>query len=172
MLMTNTPGPAPAQAGGPPGTRDDPGGAGGEIDLRSPGRPWPAATWLLVTAADWPAGEAFTARPVPGPRPCAHGGDVLLHVVPSGGPQAGPVVRVTAWTVAAGSLVPVAEWDLPDDGGWPERVRVTVIFAMSAMCALEEHIDVGGLDPVDLDAAATAAAGLPPLGPSGVPVAG
>ena len=79
---------------------------------------------------------------------------------------------MAARTVSVGSLVPVAAWDLPDDGGWPEQARATVIFAMSAMCALAGHADVGELDAVDLDAAATAAAWLPAsLGPRGVPVA-
>ena len=57
----------------------------------------------------------------------------------------------------AGVLVPVAAWDLPDDGGWPERVRATVMFAMSAMTDLGEHVDLGECDAVDLDAAAGAA---------------
>jgi len=69
---------------------------------------------------------------------------------------------VTVWTVAAGVLVPVAAWDLPDDGSWPERIRAAVTFAMSAMTELGEHARLGELDPVDRDAAArTGVPGLP-----------
>ena len=91
------------------------------------------AMWLLVTEIDGPAGEVFTASIVPGPQPRAFGGDVLLHLAPGPGPQAHAAISVAVWTVAAGVLVPVAAWDLPDDGGWPERIRATVAFAMSAM---------------------------------------
>jgi len=87
---------------------------------------------------------------------------VLLHVAPGTGPEADTVISVAVWAVAAGVLVPVAAWDLPDDGGWPERVRATVMFAMSAITGLGEHVDLGECDAVDLDAAAgVAVPGLP-----------
>jgi hypothetical protein len=172
MIMTSTPDHVPARPGGAPGIPDAAGsGTNGEADVLCLGRHRPQApTWLLVTEIDGPAGEVFTARPVPGPRPHAHGGDVLVRVAP----EADAAVSVTVWTVAAGALVPVAGWDLPDDGSWPERVRPTVMFTMSAMTGLGEHADLGELDPVDLDAAAaTAVPGLPgSLGPHQVTVIG
>lgn len=97
---------------------------------------------------------------VPGPQPRAHGGDVLLRITP--GPEADVPVSVAVWAVAAGTLVPVADWDLPGDDSWAERVRPAPAFAMSALTALEEYADLGAFDAVDLDAAAGAAVtGLP-----------
>jgi hypothetical protein len=160
--MTTALDPAPAPAGAGPDTDARPasGGAGGQVDVRSLARQRPGeAMWLLVTEINGPAGEVFTVAIVPGPQPRGFGGDVLLRVAPGTSPQA---VRVTAWTVAARVLIPVAAWDLPDDGGWPERIRATVAFAMSTMTELGEHVGLGELDPVDLDAAAaTAVPGLP-----------
>jgi hypothetical protein len=162
-IMTTAPDPDPAAAGAAPDSDVPPaagGGAGGQVDVRSLARQRPGeAMWLVVTEVNGPAGEVFTASIVPGPQPRAFGGDVLLRLAPGTSPQA---VRVTAWTVAAGVLIPVAAWDLPDDGGWPERVRATVAFAMSTMTELGEHVGLGECDPVDLDAAAaTAVPGLP-----------
>jgi hypothetical protein len=136
---------------------------GGQVDVRSLAAQRPGeAMWLLVTEIDGPAGAVFTARVVPGPQPRAFGGDVLLHLAASAGPQAPGAISVAAWTVAAGVVIPVAAWDLPDDGTWPERVRATVAFAMSTMTELGEHVSLGERDPVDLDAAtALAVPGLP-----------
>jgi hypothetical protein len=164
--MTTAPDPAPAAASAAPGTDGPPaadGGMGGQVDVRSLAAQRPGeTTWLLVTGIDGPAGEVFTARIVPGPQPRAFGGDVLLHLAPGTSPQASAAISVAAWTVAARVLIPVAAWDLPDDGTWPERVRATVAFAMSTMTELGEHVDLGEVDPVDLDAAtALAVPGLP-----------
>jgi hypothetical protein len=161
MIMTGTPEFAPAPAGAP-GAADD--SSGDRIDVRLLGRQPAPAGWLLVTEADGAAGEAFTASVVPGPRPRAHGGDVLVRITPGTGTgaEADAPVSVAVWAVAAGTLVPVADWDLPGDGGWAERVRPAVAFAMSALAALEEHADLGAFGAVDLDPAAGAAvAGLP-----------
>ncbi len=162
--MTATPEPAAAAAapgtGGPPAAA---GGMGGQVDVRSLAAQRPGeAMWLLVTEVDGPAGAVFAASIVPGPQPRAFGGDVLLHLAPGAGPDAGATVSVAVWTVAAEVLIPVAAWDLPDDGGWPERVRATVAFAMSVMTEIEQHVSLGEHDLVDLDAAAaTAVPGLP-----------
>ena len=149
--MTTAPDPAPAAAGAAPGADGPPAADGGmsdNVDVRSLAAQRPGkAMWLLVTEVAGPAGAVFTASIVPGPQPRAFGGDVLLHLAPGPGPQAHAAISVAVWTVAAEVLIPVAAWDLPDDGGWPERVRATV---------------VGEHDLVDLDAAAaTAVPGLP-----------
>jgi hypothetical protein len=172
MTMTDTPESAPALAGEPgfPDAASGGGGGGDGIDVLSLGRMRPAAAaWLLVTAADGLAGETFTASVAPGPRPRAHGGDVLLRIAP--GAEAASV-SVSVWAVAAGTLVPVADWDLPDDGAWAEGVRPAA-FAMSALAALEEHADLGSSDAVGLDDEADGAvAGLPwPLPGRGLAVA-
>jgi hypothetical protein len=151
MIMTSTPDPGPGLAGTAPDVPEAAdSGTGDQIDMRSPRWQRPAAaTWLVVTEIGGPAGEVFTARTVPGPQPRAFGGDVLLHVAPGTGPEADTVISMAAW-------------DLPDDSGWPERVRATVMFAISAMTDLGEHVDLGECDAVDLDAAAGAAVpGLP-----------
>lgn len=171
--MTGTPESASALAGAP-GTADAADdGSGDRIDVRLLGRQPAPAGWLLVTEADGAAGEAFTASVVPGPQPRAHGGDVLLRITPGTGAEADAPVSVAVWAVAAGTLVPVADWGLPGDRSWAERVRPAVAFAMSALGALEEHADLGAFDPVDLDpAAGAAAAGLPwPLPGRGLAVA-
>jgi hypothetical protein len=163
-IMTATPEPAAAAAA--PDT-DGPtaaaGGTGDQVDVRSLAAQRPGeAMWLLVTEVDGPAGALFAASIVPGPQPRAFGGDVLLHLAPGAGPDADATVSVAVWTVAAEVLIPVAAWDLPDDGGWPERVRATVAFAMSVMTEIEQHVSLGEHDLVDLDAAAaTAVPGLP-----------
>jgi hypothetical protein len=165
-IMTTAPDSAGAAAGAAPDTDVPPAAAGGmgdKVDVRSLARQRSGeAMWLLVTEIDGPAGEVFTASIVPGPQPRAFGGDVLLHLTPGTGPEAGTTVSVAIWTVAAQALVPVAAWDMPDDGGWPERIRATVVFAMSAMTEIEQHVSLGERDLVDLDAAAAAATpGLP-----------
>ena len=164
--MTTTPHSAAAAAGAAPDPDVWPaadGGMGDKVDVRSLARQRPGeAMWLLVTEIDGPSRAVFAASIVPGPKPRAFGGDVLLHLTPGTGPEAGAAVSVAVWTVAAEALVPVAAWDLPDDGDWPERVRATVVFAMSAMTEIEQHVSLGEHDLVDLDAAAaTATPGLP-----------
>jgi hypothetical protein len=158
--------PEPAAAAAAPGTESPPAaadGMDGQVDVRSLAAQRPGeAMWLLVTEVDGPAGAVFAASIVPGPQPRAFGGDVLLHLAPGAGPDIGATVSVAVWTVAAEVLIPVAAWDLPDDGGWPERVRATVAFAMSVMTEIEQHVSLGEHDLVDLDAAAaTAVPGLP-----------
>lgn len=164
--MTTAPEPAPATTGAAPDADVPPdagGGIGAEVDVRSlaaqrPGEP----IWLLVTEINGPAGEVFTAAVVPGPQPRAFGGDVLVHLAPGTSPRAPAAISVAVWTVAAEVLIPVAAWDLPDDGRWPERIRATVAFAMSAMTEIEQHVSLGEHDLADLDAAAaTAVPGLP-----------
>ncbi len=181
--MDNTPatpgtgraGPQPQIPGGPTG----PGRAAGEV----PGFPQdpdredeadvlflagqrPAGTgdWLLITAVQGPPGADFTARILPADGRHAHGGDVLVHLAADPARDLEPfAVRVSAWTVLNGLLIPVAHWDRQDPDGWPERVRATAAFAMVMLTELEDHgADLGAYHRVDLEAAAvTAAAGVP-----------
>jgi hypothetical protein len=126
--------------------------------------PPPEARWLVVTAADGEPGGVYTASPCPGPLPQAFGGDVLICLEPGMDGPLGPGIKVAVQAVARERLVPVAAWQMAGTSTWPDRIRDTVIFAMSAMAALGEQADLGELAPVDLTSAAqVAVAGLPPL---------
>jgi hypothetical protein len=142
-----------------------------EVDLWSlAGQPPPDhARWLLVTAADSNPGGIYTASPIPAEQPRAFGGDVLVCLAP--GLASPPGIGVSVWTAARGALIPVADWELPDAHAWPDRIRATVVFAMSAMGALGERADLGELDPVDLTGAASdVTLGLPSLAGHGRPM--
>jgi hypothetical protein len=121
--------------------------------------------WLLITAVDGLPGAEFTARVLPANGRQAHGGDVLVHLAAQSCPGKLdlPAVRVNAWAAVDGLLIPVAAWDRADPDGWPERIRVTVAFAMSVLTELEEHgADLGPYPVIDLDDdAVTALAGVP-----------
>ena len=102
------------------------------------GQPVPAGgAWLWVTAAEARRGGEFTALFLPGHRPAACGGDVLVHLAPAGEPGSGTTAaEVQVWAVAAGSLVRVAAWDPAGLDLWPETVRDPVVFAMGALTEL------------------------------------
>jgi hypothetical protein len=137
-----------------------------EVDLwLLAGKPPPEeARWLVVTAADGEPGGTYTARPCPGPQRQAFGGDVLICLEPGMDGPLGLGIRAAVWTAVREELVPVAAWQMAGTSAWPERIRDSVIFAMSVMTALGEHTGLGELDPVDLTSAAQAATpGLPPL---------
>jgi len=145
----------------PPAAADTP-----QVDLWSlAGKPPPEeARWLVVTAADGEPGGVYTAQPCPGPQPRAFGGDVLVCLEPGMDGPLGLGIKVAVWTAVRERLVPVAAWQMAGTSAWPERIRDTVIFTMSAMTSLAEQADLGELTPVDLTPAAQAAvAGLPPL---------
>ena len=126
--------------------------------------------WLLITAAGRLPGAKITARILPPAGRQAHSGDVLVHLAP--GPGTGPLdlpaVRVGAWEVIDGLVIPVAAWDRQDPDGWPERIRATVAFAISVLTELEDHgADLGPAQMIDLDDDAVAAtAGIPAGAPS------
>jgi hypothetical protein len=162
-----------AQPDGPAPAAADAAAEEAGVDMWSlAGQPPPEQPrWLLVTAADSEPGGAYTASPVPGPQPRAFGGDVLVCLAPGLAGPAVPGISVSVWTAARGALVPVADWELPGVSFWPERIRATVIFTMSAMAALGERADLGELDPVDLTAAAgDVVPGLPSLAEHGRPM--
>lgn len=155
-----------AQPGGPAAAAQDTAAEADEVDVWSlAGQPPPEeARWLVVTAADGEPGGTYTARPCPRPAPRAFGGDVLICLEPGMNGPLGLGIKAAVWTVVREELVPVAAWQMAGCDAWPERIRDSVIFTMSAMTALGEHTGLGELDPVDLTSAAQAATpGLPPL---------
>jgi len=137
------------------------------------GQPVPdGGAWLWVTSAESQPGGELAGLFLPGNRPVAFGGDVLVHLRPASEPDSGTAVRVQVWAVAAGSVVRVAGWDPADLDAWPELVRDPAVFAMGALTALEEHgADVAGREQVDVITATGARAGFPSL-PTRVNAAG
>ena len=152
---------APGEVPGFPGDAD----SDGEVDVLylAGQRPAGPGEWLLITAVDGPPGADFLARVLPADGRHAHGGDVLVHLAAETGHLEPPAVRVSAWAVLGGLLIPVATWDRQDPDGWPERIRPTVAFAMGMVTELEEHdADLGARHRIHLDdAAVTAEAGIP-----------
>jgi hypothetical protein len=125
------------------------------------GQPVPAGgAWLWVTAAEARRGGEFTALFLPRHRPAACGGDVLVHAAPADEPGSGTTAaKVQVWAVVAGSPGPRRGLDPADPDLWPEVVRATVAFAMSALTELEQH----GADlSARQQAGVTAAAGSVP----------
>src|SRR5450755_4676254 len=104
-------------------------------------RPAGPGEWLLITAVEGPPGADFLARVLPAGGQHAHGGDVLVRLAaePGTGSLEPPSVRVSAWAVLNGLLIPVARWDRQDPDGWPERIRATAAFAMGMLTELEDH---------------------------------
>ena len=179
MTVTTAPAnPEPGPAGPAPDITGDPAGPVSEVpvfpdDADRDGdvdvlylagqRPAPQGEWLLITAVDGMPGAEFTARVLPAGGRCAHGGDVLVHLAAEPGRLEPLTVRVGAWAVMCGHLIPVAEWDQQEPEGWPEKIRATVAFAMGILTELEEQgADLAARDRVDLDdAVITAVAGIP-----------
>jgi hypothetical protein len=165
----------PGRAGQMPGFRGGADRDEEEVDVLylAGQRPAPPGEWLLITAVDGAPGAEFLARVLPPDGRHAHGGDVLVHLAaePAGAEPA--AVRVSAWAVMGGLLVPIAAWDRHDLDGWPERIRATTAFAMGVVTELEElGADLGARHRVHLDdAVVTATAGIPP-GTTSRPVAG
>lgn len=153
---------------------DDVGDA--EVDVLSlAGQPVPdGGAWLWVTSAESHPGGELAGLFLPGNRPVACGGDVLVHVRPASKPDGGTAAaRVQVWAVAAGSLVLVAGWDPAGLDAWPEMVRDPAVFAMGALTALEEHgADISAREQVEvIPATGSAPAGFPSL-PTRVNAAG
>lgn len=147
-----------------------------KVDVLSlAGQPIPdGGAWLWVTSAGPQPGGQLAGLFLPGNRPVACGGDVLVHVRPASEPDGGTAAaRVQVWAVAAGSLVRVAGWDPAGLDAWPELVRDPAGFAMGALTALEEHsADIADREQVDvITAAEFAPAGFPSL-PTRVNAAG
>jgi hypothetical protein len=86
----------------------------------------------------------------------------VVHLAAEPGHLEPLTVRVGAWAVMCGHLVPVAEWDRQEPEVWPEKIRATVAFAMGILTELEERgADLAARRRVDLDdAVVTAVAGI------------
>jgi hypothetical protein len=165
----------PGRPGGLFGFPDD-ADRDGEVDVLylAGQRPASPGEWLQVTAVDGAPGGDFLARVLPADGRHAHGGDVLVQLAAGTGDLELPAVRVGAWAVVGGLLVPVAVWDRQDPDGWPEQIRATVAFAMSVLTELEEHgADLGARHRIRLDdAVVTATAGIPLGATSGTAATG
>jgi len=118
--------------------------------------------WLLVTELDGLPGAAFTVRCLPRDAWHAHGGDVLVRLLPGTGSTGLPAVRAEVWAALGGHLILAGTWGRQDPDQWPERIRPAVAFAMGMLTELEEHdADLGVPHRVRLEAADTAAMGVP-----------
>jgi hypothetical protein len=89
-----------------------------------PGQRLPSkGAWLWVTTMEGRRGGDFTALFLPRNRPCASGGDVLLHIAPGSSQEgerwAEPAALVRVRAVVAGSVIHVAAWDRLSLEEWP-----------------------------------------------------
>jgi len=117
--------------------------------------------WLLAVVCGGPPGE-FIVRELPGTEPMVFGGDVLIRARPDWTPASRP--RIEVWAVVRNSVVPVAVWNSLPARTWPEAIRPTVAFAMTALNQLGEVTVLGELDPAPLRRPdLTGPVGLPPL---------
>lgn len=95
-------------------------------------RPPDTGGWLLVTRCDAPDGP-FTGRVLASPLPHAHGGDVLVRVSVHERHSGPELARAQVLAVVRAKLVRVAMWESPELFSWPERVRPSVLFAVTAL---------------------------------------
>jgi hypothetical protein len=117
--------------------------------------------WLLVAALDAAPGAQFLAHHLRRDELHAHGGDVLIRLLPVGRPGL-PEVRAQVWTVMSGRLILAGSWDRQDIGRWPEQVRPAIAYAMGTMTELEESgADLGSSRRVRLDDPDAATVGVP-----------
>ena len=125
-------------------------------------RPSDDGEWLLVSEVEGLPGAAFTVRCLPRDAWHAHGGDVLVRLLPDTGSTGQPAILAEVWAVLAGHLIPAGTWNRQEPEEWPERIRPAVAFAMGMVTELEEHdADLGVRHQVQLAAADTATAGVP-----------
>jgi len=118
--------------------------------------------WLLVTELDGLAGAAFTVRHLPRDAWHAHGGDVLVRLLPDTGITGQPAVLAEVWAVVGGHLILAGTWNRQEPEEWPERIRPALAFTMGMLTELEEHdADLGARHRVRLEAADTATMGVP-----------
>lgn len=161
-----SPGPRAGQA--PPGCEVPgiPDDADGEEDvnvLTLTGQiPSEDGEWLLVTSLDSQPGAEFLARHLRRDELHAHGGDVLVRLLPDARRPGLPQIRAQVQVVLGGRLILAGNWDQQDLGRWPEQIRPTVALATGMLTELEEHgADLGARHRVRLDDPDTATVGVP-----------
>jgi hypothetical protein len=124
--------------------------------------PSDAGVWLLVTELDGLPGAAFTVRHLPRDAWHAHGGDVLVRLVPDTSSAGQPTVLAEVWAVLGGQLILAGTWNRQEPGEWPERIRPALAFTMGMLTELEEHdADLGARHRVRLETADAATIGVP-----------
>jgi hypothetical protein len=164
-------GPRQEAARRPPGRNSEVPGLPGDPADESAGvlhlagqQPPAGGAWLLVTVADGNPGCEFTGHILDQAMPSASGGDVVVRLAPDD-PAPGrppPAAWIGAYAIMRGQLVPVAAWPGHDLDSWPERIRVTIAFAMAMLTELREHgADLG--PPVNLVQATSRTTAITPL---------
>ena len=118
--------------------------------------------WLLVTSLDSQPGAGFLARHLRPDELHAHGGDVLIRVLPDARRRGLPEIRAEVLVVLGGYLILAGNWERQDRDWWPEQIRPAVAFVMGMVTELEENgADLGARYRVRLDDPAAAVVGVP-----------
>ena len=117
--------------------------------------------WLLVTSLDSQPGAGFLARHLRPDELHAHGGDVLIQLLPDARRRGLPEIRAEVLVVLGGHLILAGTWER-QDRDWPEQIRPAVAFVMGMVTELEENgADLGARYRVRLDDQAAAVVGVP-----------
>ncbi len=118
--------------------------------------------WLLVTSLDSQPGAGFLARHLRPDELHAHGGDVLIRLLPDARRRGLPEIRAEVLVVLGGHLIVAGNWERQDRDWWPEQIRPAVAFVMGMVTELEENgADLGARHRVRLDDPAAAVVGVP-----------
>src|SRR5271165_4819470 len=92
----------------------------------------------------------------------AHGGDVLIRLLPDARRRGQPEIRAEVLVVLGGYLILAGNWERQDRDWWPEQIRPAVAFVMGMVTELEENgADLGARYRVRLDDPAPAVVGVP-----------
>jgi hypothetical protein len=117
---------------------------------------------LLVTSLDSRPGAGFLARHLRPDELHAHGGDVLIRLLPGARRRGLPEIRAEVLAVLAGHLILAGNWERQDRDWWPEQIRPAVAFVMGMLTELEENgADLGARHRIRLDDPAAAVVGVP-----------
>jgi hypothetical protein len=118
--------------------------------------------WLLVTSLDSQPGGGFLARHLWSGELHAHGGDVLIRLLPDAKRGGRLGIRADVLVVLGGYLILAGSWVRQDRRRWPEQIRPAATFVMGMITELEENgADLGARHRVRLDDLAAAVVGVP-----------